>query len=947
MDSNNKNISVKNFADDIQKNLQEKELDVEINILNYKEYKFNFSSGKFERTQKTLIPVINGLGNVNLEDKEKFRDLNMLLYSNYETSKLSQNQKLNFKIRYSPINRHYIAGDKINKKLDNIIDYGTNEKISLSLNESSKFSLLIFTTPLHFNYNPDVIKKLEELEKYSNLNIFLVFITDKKKNDQYDKICEQFIEHYKFTNLKYLIFPNYDDENLNQYKNLNLSFDLTDPSKICYFINIDGLILSDFVEFSQEKFEKIKSTLDLNDDKIFIQEIKSTKTYNYKNVEQFLNPNENSNSSITPQNLKSFNSYIKNFSYDQNLKQKKNNFLIIQIHKYFDINKDNAFTNERVEKINILYALNKKYSKIYENFISNLNISETFKKCISIRGTILDHRQKLINTLKFIRDDLIQNNIEEKLLSNKSLDCKYKISVENENKKKSYSLVNKIPVYLLCKNIENNIFPQLLKLNELENEISKDQKSPAYIFDEFYLIPRLHPGDKFVPINKKFLSSVEELKYFDSQENEYLENINLNNISLPMIYYFFTSWSGPSISYLKDLNKLAEEFKDKLKIYAFCVDSHFEELKENLIYNLFGDLKNIKFEIYFTCTQKDKSFEIYQKLYRAYRVNNSLVLIDKSGLVNLIENCLNVKNLKEKISELSIINSQNLIKEEENQQENNLSSLIDNKIIKNSSNFYDEIRKSINYSHEFKMKAISNIFIGDDFKIIDDKIQNLEINCELRKEENDKLLNFINSFGILDNIKFSSNTLETINLTNFFKKIQNDSQEEILCSLCKVKFQKDQSQAIYYCHTCDDFTCTTCQPKHEHNLILSRIGNPVEHNFMNIDLFRLGDNLAFYGTMKSKNHQAGCNKCENLINNCARFICLNCVPGKVSEKTGYNDYCENCINTCIEKKWKNLKPENLQNKQCCNSDCHDAHGAHDELNHIYLRLDYSVTYFSY
>jgi hypothetical protein len=947
-------IRIKDFCSNINKYLNKEKLDVELNILLFKEYKFNFETGKFYQSHKNLLPVINGIGNINIlseEERTNFRKLNIYLYSDYINEICKTKKQLKFKLRYTPISRHYIAGDII-KEIKNIIHMTTNTNLNLQFQDNNYYSLLIFTTPLHFNYNAGLIDKLKILDNsHSNLKVYLIFLTPNSEecDNDYLDICNQFFNFYSplFQNLKFSFLENYKKVNQDQYKLFNLDFDLSDPTKMCFFINKNGLILSDFVELTEEIFDDLTQTLKNDNDDILLNQIKSKKRYNYNNLLQ----DDLDESKISNDQCKKFEALIKNFHYEglqsthHKLAMNSNNNLTIQIRKYFNINKNSTdMQHKKVEKITFTYALSNKLIKVYESFISLIEQNCIDKSIFQHKGYIINHKTKLNNVLETIKNAIVDEKIDEaQCLSPNHLSISLYKKFDMGITSKFIKLNNRTK---LPRELNEEILENLLKINKIEKQLTHDKKSLESVFQELNLIPKLTIGDQFININniKQDRDFINNITFKDGK----MELQKINSIiddkddckAEILVLYFFAIWSKPAVTKMREIAKLSQIYSQRVLFKFITIDSTLEETIDYA-----ADLLGIK-EVQFYFGKNVPEFEIYQKLYSAYQVNNNLVVVDitKSGkIINSNSQNNFKKESLEFILQESLYQKQTDEISETDWKETNLDKLLLGLTLSTSDLgkiklFYiNHLKQGLNYKFTFNYEYSLKFVLDNSFNHLSSELEEFKLISHLREREFNLFSEFLqNGMNIKDHeinnhetkckFKIYNNIMETIDLNHLIHK-----ENELLCRECKCEIGNN---AFYLCHICQICLCrehhNLNNEKHEHNLIYLKTPHLPMEFLSNIDSPRLGSNLQYnqsFYSIRSRNHRAACNLCGVLIQDKARFICLNCNAGIVSSE-GFYDVCESCIEEGMV--------DNIGNAE-----------SHDTLHHIYLRLDYAISYFEF
>jgi hypothetical protein len=879
-------ISLEEYCELIRNTLISHKLDVEVDLLIYEKYIYTFTSGKFEKDKSLVLPLINGIGEIPF-DKCDFSPLNQIFFT-----KLSQ--KANFKVRYTKVEKTYIAGDFLNSlQTKPLFKSFKNESMSLNFSDTVyKSHMLIFSTLDFIKQNINLKDIIIKVESFSPLTKIYLILTDSSTiNECYESSCENFLNKNGFKNITPLYFPYEETE----YKKLNLSNKNFD-NIMCYIVNNEGKLLLDFSEFNPELLNIIQSN---QMESILEKKFKETKRYSYK-TDIF------EDSKFSLEEIKNFVSVINKFEHEK-IFNKSDEKIIVTIQKKIDINMNHSQYHERIKNININYQVEKRNQIIFERF--NNMLDQKLKNLIEYKGFINDYLQVLQDTLKGIE------MYDPKILKNIQLE--YFLDFDNGEVKKYYKLNNK--------NYDFNLH----NLNQIENDFLKNDLIKLY-FREFNLVPRLNQGD----LIKDYSLYCDNILKWSSLYSQ-TENSNKKY----KLLYFFTSWSKHAMDGLKIIAK----FSNYYDISVICYDSCELETKANIYNLLHCEAENLPFEFMFI--PKQEMFEILLKSYSAFKTNHSFFIINKKDNKIILRNNT-IKSLSEYETILEMYKNEQQIKENlpvsnelpeksvisnmnQSQKFNSISKNLKNNII----TFYKGLKFEYKPNFEIKSKYYLSADSNDN---ITENLRFISIQTKLRIEDHQFLQDFLNSLNLPQNVevKIQREILNTVNFNDFYTALNITNIE---CYNCHKIFDNFHP-GVYYCHTCNNFTCPQCQPKHEHNLILSRFSNSRKEVFENIDYYRLGQNLAFYGNDKSKFHQAACNKCEELISNMARFICLNCLPG-VPTKSGFNDYCEKCMMKIL-KKWETYDAGDAFNSIFCKEE-------HDEFNHLMLRLDFSVTYFDY
>ena len=247
--------------------------------------------------------------------------------------------------------------------------------------------------------------------------------------------------------------------------------------------------------------------------------------------------------------------------------------------------------------------------------------------------------------------------------------------------------------------------------------------------------------------------------------------------------------------------------------------------------------------------------------------------------------------------------------------------------------FTDKLYKTLKYNFDIIFSYTINVKIDHEFNVINETLNDVSLKIWARKYDQDLIYSFLQNSVY----PFVPKEYMTQNI-NF-----NDTFDFYLgsnCSSCKNNIKSYEGH--YFCYFCKVFFCEKCAETvdkskkfldrliHAHNLVYLKVENNL--GMKNIDVYKLGDKSIIPNTDEKRYHLACCNACGSTIENCSRFICLSCRPGRPS-KDGFSDFCENCFDILRNKS----NPFYNEIQGCENL----AIDMHDPSNHIFLRLYYA------
>ncbi len=276
-------------------------------------------------------------------------------------------------------------------------------------------------------------------------------------------------------------------------------------------------------------------------------------------------------------------------------------------------------------------------------------------------------------------------------------------------------------------------------------------------------------------------------------------------------------------------------------------------------------------------------------------------------------------------------------------------------LVKQLINFITKVKK-LDYAFYLEFNCSFSVSINEEYTDIKiKKINELIINGEFRIKEYQYLkniLSLIKEKSKKDIINYKLEEIPTVDIDVDFT--------EMKCLNCSTIIPDDKH--FYYCYICKTKYCYECVQKQlknegkkkyidqKHNLLFFKTKNL--NNFKNIDKHKLGNNLFAETTSDDElgsRHSSICNGCRDTIRNMARYVCLNCRPGRYISD-GFVDYCQKCV----EKMCNN--DDEKRNLEMCADEQYEIgesmflegyiyHNIHKHDEHIYLLLP--LQYISY
>ena len=276
-------------------------------------------------------------------------------------------------------------------------------------------------------------------------------------------------------------------------------------------------------------------------------------------------------------------------------------------------------------------------------------------------------------------------------------------------------------------------------------------------------------------------------------------------------------------------------------------------------------------------------------------------------------------------------------------------------LVKQLINFITKVKK-LDYAFYLEFNCSFSASINEEYTDIKiKKINELIINGEFRIKEYQYLkniLSLIKEKSKKDIINYKLEEIPTVDIDVDFT--------EMKCLNCSTIIPDDKH--FYYCYICKTKYCYECVQKQlknegkkkyidqKHNLLFFKTKNL--NNFKNIDKHKLGNNLFAETTSDDElgsRHSSICNGCRDTIRNMARYVCLNCRPGRYISD-GFVDYCQKCV----EKMCNN--EDEKRNLEMCADEQYEIgesmflegyiyHNIHKHDEHIYLLLP--LQYISY
>ena len=431
--------------------------------------------------------------------------------------------------------------------------------------------------------------------------------------------------------------------------------------------------------------------------------------------------------------------------------------------------------------------------------------------------------------------------------------------------------------------------------------------------------------------NIKELSSIikiiENLKKIVSNVFDYFQNI----------YVIFQVKSNESLMEVINDDKVNKIFlendnnDDNQKIkYLFDVISLYNQGKNN------EDVKDVYnlYEIISLNENKTKS-EIPKEYYFILDQNNKVISIE-GDILHLIDKIfLFIANFKkEKKTYLEIV------KEKEDKKNEKF------KLLKEIITFISKLKK-LDYIFSITFNISFNVSINKEFSnIVIKKINSLDLTGHFRTKEYNYLTNLLNLLKSKNkNISFNLVEYPTVDIDVDFTDMK--------CLKCSAMIPEDKH--FYYCYICNTKYCYECVQEQlkkkgkekyidkNHNLLFFKTRN--KNNFTNLDRDKLGNNkFTESDDMNdfSESHSAICNGCRGRFNKTARYVCINCKPGKYFSN-GYIDFCHPCIEKMCNDENNKKVLEETANDTLSSNDSNFTKGHKLEINHrhdehIYLLL---------
>ena len=567
----------------------------------------------------------------------------------------------------------------------------------------------------------------------------------------------------------------------------------------------------------------------------------------------------------------------------------------------------------------------------------------------------------LLNIISYILNN--KNNFDEKLKFN---DLELKFSTDSK-----ISDIDKLEYEIKLNNISFNSRRDINKFLSIYQELSDKFEIKNEIKDEYYITNNYIEAIKF-----DFMPS-------------FHKNLYLDMSSFPFCYYNINKKRIENYNY-KFVNN-----NNKFSLFLYL--SEFTELKSDLIAKI---VENIN--------KTDNFFDYFQNIYLIFQVNskpeimkiikddklNKFIVDNKNGIDTKIKyifnifsnsddsiyNIFNHKNdygsdyyfildqynkiiLVEKELEIlvaRIIQFISKLKKLMNEGKKSYNDILIEKEKKTKKRF-DALEELIYYITKFK--KLNYIF---DFTFEISFISSIDENCSCF---NIKKINYIKIGGELRTKEFLY-MKNLLNLLKSRKKNIDDKLKEIptidieinftdmKCFKCSKIIPEDNY--LYYCYYCKTKYCVKCieeqlQKKgkekfidQKHNLLFFKTRN-IKH-FMTLDKKKLGNNKfaeSIDDEQFKNSHSACCNGCEGGFFNMARYVCINCRPGKYLN-CGYVDYCQECIKKmCSDENAKKFLEENSNNDIFYNGNNFTAghilktRHKHDEHIYLFLPLEFN------
>ena len=893
------------IQESLVKNLNEHEgIKVNINVVD--KFTFNLGTGKFDLERQASISIEGA-------NKLKLADVDNLNSFNKDLNKLAKEQS--FKkdgevgdFSYENGEIQLKVGDELSS-IQNFTELHTCEVQPLLLKDQEKTQLIIVTHPNAFNKNKvNFFKLAHDLAEKAVLNFVFICEGELKSNiDEYtNTVLTSNKEKLKETkNIQFYLIP--EDHSYGGLLGSNRIWSCASPS---WFIFNMGIIRSTFAYDDCPNIEElVKFITNESDDTI----PKTSCVFDQTDVNKVADVVSDHKVDLNHDEIKLLKNFLKSQIEQPSLDLTDSSQKIFCVLKrFYEVTKnDSKLLNSNLD---IKYAISKKL-KNAEDAIKKF--IETNKLNCKIEGYNLGKVKvnEVIGEIAKACADCPEFKLSDLLISkNKTL--------TSEGIKKEFSILYAPDNFNMSSELST-------KLKDLQNKLL-EANSSFRVFNVIDFTPKLSVGKKMMPIKLA-------QKVYPEKEGEEESVTITHNPGEVILLDFWATWCGPCQNPMKHNNEMLEKNKEKwgknVRIIGLGLDT-VDALQTRI------EEKNWKLvEHYSLDESKVPGHSDVSNMYGVEGIPHVL-LVDKSGVItyighpsgaNLENDINNLLNEGEK-SEVSLPVSETKIKKE-------YKKIADKPLF---STFYhkfcDKTQVKISYKYHFSLQLSKEFEITEELRLktVSSK---LELSYNVRKKEAE-LLNDIRENTVYD--KILPKELITIKSAKVLDTI--DIRFGDKCDKCSKALTNTDVQ--FYCPTCTNVSfCEECSRfdiskngndamPHKHNLVYVNVTN--DAGMKEIDLYKIGKNLAFEKDIKDREHGFCCNIC-NRGSDFTRYLCLTCRPG-VEWPGGYVDYCEKCIEVLYDK--KNPKYEEYR-ESAMKRDKHDA------STHVYLVLHYNTGYYNY
>ncbi|MEM0473121.1 MAG: hypothetical protein QXF88_00150 [Candidatus Aenigmatarchaeota archaeon] len=455
---------------------------------------------------------------------------------------------------------------------------------------------------------------------------------------------------------------------------------------------------------------------------------------------------------------------------DVSLKQKENEKYGIQLNKdlekyrqilddveslvdkkFEDIIKriDAEKIKEKIKDLEALKDTDKKISDI-------LNFQKQLEKRIYENQKIISDFRKEIDSMVKQEDKKQQNYISEKTgeYFDKISQNLNEIRKEIKDQKTQISEIIKDNERL--KQLNASRFEALLKADSNFNQIMK--KYEDYIIDLEKKI-----NEKIKILEKTSKSSDDELSRALTDDSKEIEEIK---------------------SYLQKLKNSIDDIENEIRQNKNLQNEHMEKMKNNLESTIKLQISELKKEILNDIWKEKKDIALnldkikilekkYSDIEKDYeRLNNELMLSEK----RVLEDARRVSKKEIEKSTQDLVNENSIINQKLKQMEISF-----NLLAKNSNNFYDALKKDMNYIRDFTLSLDNSI--KDEVEkrlILQERLEDLNLGFRRVIDENDSFKSNIEdrTKKLIDHINMLEKSIST-NQKDLFSYVNNEQKKHL------------------------------------------------------------------------------------------------------------------------------------------------------------------------